>query len=217
MKFDKKAFLPHVIAFVVFLVLSAIYFSPALEGYSLRMGDIISHRGMAKELMDYRMLEGKEQLWTNSMFGGMPTYQITFRTYSNFFGLIFFLGKIIPQPIFVFFLMMVSFYVLAISLRIKPYVAMIGSVAFSFSTFFMVSTEAGHSTKVLAISIMPLIFAGVIRIMRWQYWVGGIIFTLGITLQLVANHVQITYYTMILSIIYIGYFYYSRCKSEKDS
>lgn len=195
MKFDKQKFLPHIVAVVVFMLLSGVYFAPAFQGYSLKQGDIKSWRGMSKDINDYREIHEDEPLWTNGMFSGMPAYQISMQAKGNILGYFKHLREIFPRPPFYFLIMMVAFYIFSLSLKIPPKLAVFGAVAFAFSSFFVISTEAGHNTKVYAISFIPAIIAGVVYILRKKYLTGGVIAAAAIGLQLAANHYQITYYT----------------------
>ena len=215
MKFDKKAFLPHAIAVAIFFVLSAVYFYPVFQGNTLYMGDLVSHKGMSKEIVDLRTYEDTEVLWTNSMFGGMPGYHISHINETNIIGFVGKLKKVFPRPPFYFLVMMLSFYVLASALKIKPLVRIVGAVAFAFSTFFIISMGAGHASKIHAISYMPLILAGAIFILNDKYIKGLIVFAIGLSLQIKANHIQITYYTMMISLIYVAFRIIERVKLKE--
>lgn len=206
MKIDKKALLPHLISILVMIGIGVVYFSPAFEGYVLRQGDLIQGSGMAKEIADYRETVGGEPMWTNSMFGGMPAYHISMKVFGNLFSRTEQLLHIFKTPSFFFITMMITFYILMMTMKVRPYIAVIGSFAFAFSSFFVVSMEAGHVSKVHAISFMPLVFAGLFQVIKKDYLKGGILFAVGLSLQLQANHVQITYYTMISSFIFLIFY-----------
>lgn len=215
MKFDKQKFLPHIVAVVVFMLLSGVYFAPAFQGYKLKQGDIQSWRGMSKDVNDYREIHDDEPLWTNGMFSGMPAYQITMQTKGNLLGYFKDIREVFPRPAFYFLIMMVAFYIFSLSLKIPPKLAGLGAIAFAFSSFFVISIEAGHNTKVFAISYIPAIIAGVIYILRKKYLTGGVIAAAAIGLQLAANHYQITYYTGLL-IGLILLFEFVRAGMNKD-
>ena len=115
-----KKLLPHIIAVVLFIGLSSVYFSPLFNGYSLRQGDVKQYRGMAKEIDDYRMMNEGEAMWTNSMFGGMPAYQISIDHPSNVLKWIHNLLTLnLPIPVGILFISMLGFYILGLCLRIN--------------------------------------------------------------------------------------------------
>jgi hypothetical protein len=130
----KKA-IPHIIAIVGFLVACAAYFSPQLQGKVPQQGDIIQYRGMSQEVREFQQETGEKSLWTNSMFGGMPTYQINTVSEGNFLKKLEKWLKLgFASPIGQFFVGMLSFYILMVVLGVNHWLAMIGAIAFSFST-----------------------------------------------------------------------------------
>ncbi|MCH2080852.1 MAG: YfhO family protein [Saprospiraceae bacterium] len=198
-----KNSLPHVLAILVFLVLSVVYFSPQLNGLVLQQGDILQYLGMAQEAKEFEEKTGETTLWTNSMFGGMPTYQIRTVVNGNQMHWVDKLARFnIPNPIGRFFAAMLGFYILMILLGVKPWLSAIGAVSFGFTTNSMLLFEAGHNTKVAAISYFPILVSGLLLIFRKKYILGGILFALGLGLDLFANHVQMTYYLFLTLIIY---------------
>ena len=194
-KIDFKRFLPHLLAVAAFLVVSIAFYYPAFTGKDIRQGDIISVEGMRKEIKDYRAKTGEEALWTNSMFGGMPAYHISTKYDGNLFTNTHkFLSLGLPNPAWFTFLMMICFYLLMIMLRVNPWIALVGSIAFSFSSYFIQIIEAGHSSKAHAIAYMAPLLGCLVLLFRKKYLVGGILFAFFFTMELRANHVQITYY-----------------------
>jgi len=193
-----KQLQPHLIAIGIFLLTSFVYFSPALSGKALEQHDIAQWTGMQKEIADVRSENNIEPLWTNSMFGGMPAYQISVLYPSN---LIQYVNKLMwlwmPNPINLLFLALLGFYLLMISLKADFRIAIAGAFAFAFCSFYFVSIQAGHNTKVHAIALIPLIFAGVLMAYRGKWLLGAAITALGLSLQIYANHLQITYYVAI--------------------
>ncbi|MFN9801446.1 MAG: hypothetical protein ACK54P_15625, partial [Bacteroidota bacterium] len=148
-----SALLPHAVAVALFTLLASAYFSPVWKGYELRQGDIDHWRGMSKEISDYRLLNGEEPLWTNSMFGGMPAYQISTEHASNLLRPVMLIIRLgLPGPVGVLFLAMLGFYIFALCLRINPWLSMAGAVAFGFSTINILYLGAGHAAKVNAIA-----------------------------------------------------------------
>ncbi|MBN8703106.1 MAG: YfhO family protein [Bacteroidetes bacterium] len=204
-----KKLLPHFIAVVFFLLITIIYFKPIFfKGKSIKQGDIVSVIGMSKELKDYREANHKETFWTNAMFGGMPTYQITPQYQYNFIKYVArAFGAFLPQPAWFFFIYLLGFYILMCVLKIDTWLGVLGSVAFAFSSYFLVILEAGHITKAHAIGYMPPLVASIILLFRKQYWIGGFLFALFFALEISCNHVQITYYFGIFLILFfVGYF-----------
>jgi hypothetical protein len=149
---------------------------------------------MSKELLDYRTENGEEALWTNSMFGGMPATQISVN--QNKFAIV--LHKVIqlglPYPISVLWLYLIGFYILLLSLKVDFKLAIIGALAFGFSTYFFVIIQAGHMTKTYAIAYMAPTLAGIIMAYRGKLLLGLGVFSLFLSLELYSNHIQITYY-----------------------
>ncbi len=190
-----KRYVPHIIAIAAFAAVALVYFYPATQGYQLKQPDIVNYRGMAQEINEFRRVFKEEPLWTNSMFGGMPAYQIAVKYPNNVVKAVdkvFSFGM--PRPVNFVFLYMLGFYILLISLRIRPPLAAIGAVAFAFSSYLFIILEAGHNTKAHAIAYMAPTLAGIIWAYRGRYLFGGAIAALFLALQISANHVQITYY-----------------------
>ena len=199
MKLDFKKLLPHLVAIAIFLALSMLYFSPVFNGYRLKQGDVTQFRGMEKEIADYRMLNGEEALWTNSMFGGMPAYQISVVHDSNWISYVDrFLRLGLPGPVGILFVGMLGFYIFALCLRIKPWLGIIGAVAFGFSTITILYLGAGHITKVKAITYMAPALGGLLLAFRGKWLLGSAVFGLFFALNLSSNHLQMTYYLSFL-------------------
>ena len=205
-KISFKDFIPHIVAFLIFIVITFGYMSPLIEGKRLKQGDRINHIGMSKEIADFRKEHNEEPLWTNSMFGGMPAFQISVLYPSN---LVQYVDKIIrlglPRPADYVFLYLIGFYFLLLVLGVDPWLSIGGAIAFAFSSYFFIILEAGHNTKAHAIGYMAPIIASVIITFRGRYMLGAILTALFIALQLKCNHPQITYYTgFIVFILGVG-------------
>jgi len=193
-----KQFRPHFISVGIFLLISLAYFSPVLSGKVLVQHDISQWTGMAKEIMDYRADQGGEPLWTSRMFSGMPAYQISVLYPSNLIRYVNdFFWLWLPNPANLLFLSLISFYILMISLRCDYRLSIAGAIAYAFVSFNFVSIQAGHNTKVQAIALMPLVFAGVLMAYRERWMLGAALTALGLSMQIYSNHLQITYYTAI--------------------
>lgn len=200
--FVTKAFI-HLGVLIAFLIVAAIYFSPQLQGKVLPQSDIVQYEGMARESKVFEEKTGKKMLWTNAMFGGMPTYQINTVDSGNQLRkveTIALLGMDVPMGRF--FVAMVCFYILMVVLGINPILSAIGSIAFGFTTNNLILLEAGHLTKLSAISHLPLVAAGMILAFRTKYLAGGLLFALGLGLDLFSNHVQMTYYFALTVLIF---------------
>lgn len=207
---------PHIIAVLSFVILTIAYFAPQMQGLVVQQSDILHYQGMAQEAKEFEEETGEKTLWTNSMFGGMPTYQIRTVVNGNQLHLVDKLARLnIANPIGRFLAAMVGFYVLMILFGVNPWLSMIGAVAFSFTTNNFQLFEAGHNTKLAAISYFPILISGLLLIFRKNYLLGGIIFALGLGLDLFANHVQMTYYLFMTLIIY-GVAQLVYCIREKE-
>jgi hypothetical protein len=199
MKLDLKKTLPHVVAIGVFLLLASAYFSPVFNGYRLKQGDITQFRGMEKEIADYRMIHDDEPLWTNSMFGGMPAYQISVEHPGNWMSYIDrFLRLGLPGPVGILFMAMLGFYIFALCMRINPWLGLVGAIAFGFSTINILYLGAGHITKVKAITYMAPTLGGLLLAFRGKWLLGCAVFALFFSLNLSSNHLQMTYYLSFL-------------------
>ncbi|HEX8313584.1 MAG TPA: YfhO family protein [Flavisolibacter sp.] len=200
--------LPHLIAFVVFLLVALIYCKPALEGKVLQQHDVVQWKAMAQNSFEYQEKYGKLPLWTNGMFSGMPAYQIAMESDTpvspGIFYTILTLG--LPKPISFFFLACVCFYLLSLVLRLNPYVGIIGSLAFAYATYNPVIIVAGHETKMNTIAFMPALIGSLLLIYERKYWLGGALTALFTCLLVGMNHFQIAYYTvLIIGFMTIGY------------
>ena len=199
-----KKLSPHLIVLLLFTAISFTYFSPVLKGKMLDMPDIKHHKGMSKEVVDFRNETGEEALWTNSMFSGMPAYQISTKFKGNFLQ---YVPKIIsmgmPRPANLLFLYLLGFYILLLSLKIDYRLSAVGALAFAFSSYFFIIIQAGHMTKAHAIAYVPMVIAAVLYTYRGKMLLGGVLTALTVALELYANHLQITYY-LVLILLLIG-------------
>lgn len=199
-----RAIAPHLAAILIFLAGSALYFSPQLQGKFVRQSDVVQYLGMSQEVREYYKETGERSLWTNAMFGGMPTYQINSIHAGNSLIYLDKAGRLtIKQPIGRFFIAMVWFYILLLVLRVNPWLAVAGAVAYSLTTNNLVLFETGHMTKLRVLSHLPLLAAGLILIFhRRKYLWGGLVFTAGFGLCLWANHPQMVYIFFMTLVIF---------------
>lgn len=194
-----KKSIPHLIAIGIFFLITILYFRPEFfEGKILSQHDIQMWQGASKEIFDWNTKTGHRPLWTNSMFSGMPAYQISLVSPSN---LMPYLNSIItlglPTPANAVFLLFLGFYLLLITLRFDWRAAIAGSMAFAFCSYNFIIIVAGHNSKVHAIALMPFVLTGVLMTLRGNLLKGGILTAIALALEIYANHVQITYYLMI--------------------
>ena len=202
----QKDVLPHLLGIAFFYLLVVGYFSPLVfDGKIIFQGDILQWEGSAKEVLDYRAATGEQALWTNRMFGGMPTYFISLEFAGDITNLaISILTLGLPHPINGLFFGMVGMYLLLLSFGVRPLFSIAGAVAFSFNTYNLLSLEAGHNAKIWAVCLIPLIITGIHLAFDRKRILGAALLGLGLLLQLKFNHLQITYYTLLISIIYVG-------------
>lgn len=198
-----KKSMPYVVAIIVFLAITFIYFSPLLEGKKLKQHDITMFKGMSKEIVDFREKTGEEALWTNSMFGGMPAWQISVKYKAN---LVRYIDKALmlglPYPANYVFLYFLGFFILMLVLKNDPWVSLLGAIAFALSSYFFIILGAGHTSKAHAIGYMAPVLAGIILAYRGKIWQGALLFTVALALQIHAGHLQITYYLLMVVVIY---------------
>ncbi|MCC3153604.1 YfhO family protein [Hymenobacter sp. BT770] len=192
--------LPHVLAVLFFVVLACLYFSPIMfEGKTLAQHDITQFQGGAHEAQEYAKAMGKEALWTNSMFSGMPTYLISLHfpgDWSVYLQKVLTLG--LPAVVANLFLALLCGYILLVALGVRPLVAVAGAVALGFSSYNLAILAAGHNTKSLALAYAPLVLGGLLVTYRRDKWLGAALFAVGLTLNVHVNHLQITYYLLLL-------------------
>ena len=196
---------PHIAAFLIFIVLCTIYFLPQVEGKKLRQSDVTHYLGMSQEVREFKEETGQTSLWTNSMFGGMPTYQInTVKAGNNltYLDSWFRLNLGSDQPIGRFFTAMIGFYILLVVLGVNPWLSIAGAIAFGFSTNNFILFEAGHLTKFKTITFFPFMIAGMLLAFREKYLWGGVLFAVGTGLSIMSNHVQMNYILFLTLLVF---------------
>jgi len=197
-----KSAWPYLVAVVIFLVITMAFLSPLIEGKQLLQSDIVHWKGASKEIVDFRTSTGQEPLWTNSMFGGMPAYQISTRYSGNLLG---FLDNImtlgLPHPANMVFLYFIGFFILLLVLGLNPWLAVAGAIAYSFSSYFFIIIDAGHNSQAHAIGYIAPVLAGMILTLRKKYLWGFILTAIFLSLEVKQNHLQITYYLALTAII----------------
>ncbi len=200
---------PYAIIIISFIVISAIYFYPAIQGEVMTQGDVNHAIGTSQELAEYEEETGEFAQWTNSIFGGMPAYNIKGGKHFNIFRFCNIAVKLnLPYySVAILFVYLLGFFVLLSSLKINKWLSFIGSIAFALSSYNIIIIVAGHITKAYAIGFMAPALAGVILLYNKKYIQGGILTALSLGMQLASSHPQISYYTLILlGIIAATYF-----------
>ncbi len=200
MKEKLKGLVPHIIAIVAFIILSAIYFYPVMEGKALVQSDNIQALGMSNEITQYEQQSGEYSAWTNSMFGGMPAYQIKSpESFNIHLALQRFLHIGLPySTMAIFFVYLLGFYLLLTSLKFKQSIAIVGALAFAFSSYNIIIIAAGHITKCYAIAYMAPVLAGIIHCYNKRYVLGFFMTAFALGIEIACNHPQILYYLAIL-------------------
>lgn len=203
MNFDKTKFLPHLIVLFIFMILTGGYFSPLFMGEKIYQGDIVNYKGMSQELIEFRSETGEEALWTNRMFGGMPAYQISHQTPSN---LTRYADKLLrfnfPKEASFVLIALIGFYILLLCLGLDPWMSMVGALGFAMTSYLFIIIEAGHNTKAHAITYMAPVLGGILLAFRGRVLQGSALAALFLALQLRANHFQISYYLLIIVLLF---------------
>ncbi|WP_417195633.1 YfhO family protein [Bizionia sp.] len=201
MQFSIKKCLPHILVLVGFICISLAYFSPVLKGKEIYQSDIKQYIGMSKQQKDFKADTGDETYWTNSAFGGMPTYQLGAKYPHNYIKQLDLTLRFLPRPADYLFLYFIGFYILLLTLKVDFKLAALGALAFGFSTYLIIILGVGHNSKAHAIAYMPLVLSGIILTFRKQYIAGFLLTAVAMALELVANHFQMTYYLMFLVLV----------------
>lgn len=209
-----KSFWPHVVAVASFLVISYAYFYPQLSGQMLSQHDNKMYIGMSKEINDFRAKTGEEALWTNSMFGGMPAYLISTVYKTNLIKYVENVIQIGQRPAAYIFVTMLGFYILLLAFGVDCWLALVGAVAFGFSSYFFIILQAGHNSKMDALSYIAPMIAGIWLAYRGKYLLGAALAGLFLGLEINAGHLQITYYGAILVLFLMGYIVYHTIKHK---
>jgi len=197
-----KPTLPHIMAVLVFIIISFVYFYPVLEGKVLRANDSMVSKINSKEIQDYRDKYGKEPLWTNSIFGGMPAYLISTRYPGNLVKRVDTVLRSFKMPVSVLFLSLTGFYILMLIFGASPLLAGAGAVAFGLSSFFFQILAAGHNTQAIALAYMAPMIGAIYYTYRYDMVKGALFTSLILALEIQANHPQITYYAFLCLLVF---------------
>ncbi len=216
MNFNFKKLTPHLIAVLVILFSSILYFFPQLSGKAVKSGDLVQVVGMAKESSDHYKKTGEAALWTNSMFGGMPLYQIHMVKSSPVLGYVFKALQLgFERPIGLFIMGMLLFYLTMIAMGVSTWLSLIGALLFGFTTNNVVLFEAGHSSKLGVIMTSAPVLGGIILTYGKKYWQGLTLFTFAMAFNIYCNHIQMSYYLALITLpLVLFYFINSILKKE---
>lgn len=217
MKINWSKVTPHLIAIAIFLVVALIYCKPALQGKVLQQGDIIHWKGMAENSFKYKETHGHFPLWTNGMFSGMPAFQIA-QDPSNPFNLIY-LHKVfslfLSKPFQFFFLLCLGFYFLSQVYKVDYRIGIAGALAYAYASFSPILVVAGHESQVLVMAYMPALLGAVLLVYQKKYWVGAALTALFTSLFIALNHLQVTYYFLIVA-CFMTLYYVIKWVREKE-
>ncbi len=204
-KIIKTNWLPIVSAIALYFLVSLSYFSPVIQGKVLAQHDMMVWKGASKESRDFQKETGEKTLWTNSMFSGMPTYLINNNSEGNELKYLHKILKLddIMRPVPFLFLYLLGFFIALMAFGVNPWLSLVGAFAFAFSSYFLIIIQAGHITKAFAIGYMAPIIAGVyLAFNKKELW-GTILMAVFLSLQILVNHLQITYYTFLIVLVFI--------------
>ncbi len=195
----------HFIIVAILIALSyAYFFTPLMQGKALSQSDVVQAQGSQKEIMDVYAKTGHAPLWTNSMFGGMPSYQIWMPLpYSITTYVIEGMKTIFPNPVDTLLLLLLGAYLLFCVLKLNPWLAAAGAIAFAFSSYNFILIDAGHANQIYAMAFFAPILAGIILTIRGKYLIGASLTAFFLAMEIRSNHIQMTYYLLLAIIILV--------------
>lgn len=194
-----KKLVPHLLVVIGLIGVALTYMHPLLKNKELIQPDIVNFLGMSKEIVDYREATGEEPLWTNSMFGGMPAYQISTLYPNNWSKKLLKVFKLsLPKPADYLFLMFAGAYLMFIMMGVGWRYALAGSLAFGLASYTLIIIEAGHNSKVHAMAYMAPVLGSIMLTYRGKYFLGSALLALFLSLEIATNHLQITYYLLLI-------------------
>jgi MFS family permease len=196
--------LPHIVAVAVFLVITLFFFSPVFFGSkTLQQYDIQQFTGSSKSIADYRKAMGEEALWADNMFSGMPAFMVSVQWGNAAVGFLKnIMSLFLPHPISNIFVSFICYYIMLLCFRIRPYLANPGAIAIGLSSYMIIGLAAGHNGRIGAIAFLPMIMAGIQLAFRGKHIAGMGVTAAGMALHLRENHVQMTYYFLLIVFIY---------------
>lgn len=211
-------FIGFIISVIAIAVISMAFFHPdALEGRQLQQHDVKQGMALGQEAKAFYEETGERTWWTNSLFSGMPMFQIapTYESNSLFSWIDGVYGLGLPAPANLMFMMMFGFLILLLVMRMRWYVALIGAIAYGFSSYFVIIIGAGHIWKFITLSYIPPTIAGIILCYRGKYLAGGALAALFAMMQIASNHIQMTYYFAFVIVGFVIAYLYNAIKEKK--
>ena len=213
--FLKKA-IPHIIALVVMFTVMIAYFGPLFQGKVLKQYDVLQWRSTYQEISQFEKQSEERTFWTNSIFSGMPSYLIGASYSGNLTNsFLLFMQKIFKNPADTIFFLFVCFYILLLTFDVSPWLAIIGALAFTFSSFNFINIDAGHVTKGNAIAFIPLVLAGINITLHKNKILGALLTGVAVSFQLAAGHLQITYYLIFILLAWMLVEIFNAIKTKK--
>lgn len=215
MHISYSSILKHVAVIAAFVIISLAYFSPVLQGKEIFQSDIMHYIGMSKQQKDFKAENNQETYWTNSAFGGMPTYQLGARYSNHYIKSLDAALRFLPRPADYLFLYFIGFYIFLLALKVDFKLAALGAMAFGFSTYLIIILGVGHNSKAHAIAYMPLFLSGIVLAFNKKYIYGFLLTAVAMALEISANHPQMTYYLMLLVLV-LGITFLIKAFKEKE-
>lgn len=197
-----RSLVPHITAVLLFIIIAFSYFPSVIEGKQLVAHDTQGWKSMAQEAVQYNASHDDVTLWTNSMFGGMPTYQISMTQPNNVIQYVEKVFSSFPRPVSNVIIYLVGFYILLLAFGLNPWLSVVGSIGFTFASYNFVIIAAGHNTKAITIAYMAPLIGAVFLAFRDKKLLGGLLTALFLSLAIRANHIQILYYTLIVLLFF---------------
>lgn len=213
-----KKILPHIIAIIIFLLLSIFITKPSLEGKVVQQHDVIQWKAMAQQSLKFNEQYGHFPKWTNSMFGGMPTFTIAFGPQKpNYIHIgyvedLFTLG--LPKPVYYLFIASLCFYILSLTIGANPWISILGGIAYAYCSYNPILIAVGHDTKLMSMAYAPAVLTGILLIFKQRYWLGAAVLLVFGLLLMSQMHQQIVYYTLLMA-IFMTIHFIIKCIKEK--
>jgi hypothetical protein len=199
--FNFKKLLPHLAAIVIFLIISVVYCKPALEGKVVMQQDIQNWRGTSQQSVEFNEKNGYYPLWVNSLYSGMPAYQIFLDARTHI--LVGYLSSVVtlglPKPMNYFFLACICFYFFCLVAGAIPWVGIMGAISYAYCTFDPILVNVGHDTEMISIGYLPAVLAGLLLLFQRKYWSGFAVTAISAALLIGQNHLQMVYYTLVIA------------------
>ncbi|MBP9993884.1 MAG: YfhO family protein [bacterium] len=213
---ENKKTLGVVLCIVAFALITLVYFSPIIQGKRIKQHDVEMHKGMSQEIVDYKAKTGEQSLWTNSMFGGMPAWNISVQQDSNLMNYVHKLLNVgFPHPFGAVFVSMLGFFILLLVLGCKTGVSFVGALAYGLTSYLFIIIGAGHNSKAMAMAYMAPVIAGILLTYKGKYLWGSVLTAISLALEVRAGHLQITYYLLLIVVCLVIAEFVETVKTKK--